>query len=46
MEFMRQGYLDVMSMPIGRRKRFCEEKEHFEQVRAARRKANAKKGFR
>ena len=31
-----QGYLDVMSMPIGRRRRFCEELAHIDKVRAKR----------
>lgn len=36
MEFMGQGYNDIMSMPIGRRKRLCQEKDHFEEVKAVR----------
>jgi len=39
MEFMRQGYNDIMSMPIGRRKRLCQEKDYFEEVKAARRRS-------
>jgi hypothetical protein len=35
MEYLGQGYLDVMSMPIGRRKRFCDELEHKLRQRAA-----------
>jgi len=31
---LHQGYRDVMSMPIGRRKRFCEEQEHLDKTRA------------
>lgn len=50
MEFLGQGYRDIMAMPIGRRKRLCQEKEHFEEVREARRRAVAatakRKGFR
>jgi len=38
MEALNQGYLDIMAMPIGRRKRFIDEKEHLEKMRAARRK--------
>ena len=38
MEFLGQGYRDVMAMPIGRRKRLCQEKDHFEEVMAARRR--------
>lgn len=41
MEFMGQGYRDIMAMPIGRRKRLCKEKDHFEEVKAARRRAAA-----
>ena len=43
MEFMHQGYRDIMAMPIGRRKRLCEEKDHFEGVKASRRKAAERK---
>lgn len=39
MEFCGQGYRDIMEMPIGRRKRLCQEKDHFEEVKAARRRA-------
>jgi hypothetical protein len=39
MEFLGQGYKDIMAMPIGRRKRMCQEKDHFEEVKAARRRA-------
>ena len=39
MEFCGQGYIDIMAMPIGRRKRLCQEKDHFEEVRAAKRRA-------
>ena len=50
MEFMGQGYQDVMAMPMGRRKRLCQEKDYFEEVKAARRraaeKAAARKGRR
>jgi len=47
MEFCGQGYVDIMSMPIGRRKRLCQEKDHFEEVRVAKqRAANAASGRR
>lgn len=36
MEVMRQPYESIMSMPCGRRKRFIEEKDHLETVKAAR----------
>ena len=39
MECLNQTYDSIMSMPSGRRKRFCEEKEHLEKVREIRRKA-------
>ena len=39
MEFCGQGYIDIMAMPIGRRKRLCQEKDYFEEVRAAKRRA-------
>jgi hypothetical protein len=29
MEFLHQGYEDVMSMPVGRRRRIIEEREHI-----------------
>jgi hypothetical protein len=40
MEFLGQGYRDIMAMPIGRRKRLCQEKDHFEEVKAARRRSS------
>lgn len=40
MERLKLGYRDIMEMPIGRRKRFCEEIEHIDRVRAQRNKAN------
>lgn len=46
METLNQGYLDVMAMPIGRRKRFCQEKEHLERVRKRRRESRSKSKFR
>lgn len=39
MEFLGQGYRDIMAMPIGRRKRLCQEKDYFEEVKAARQRA-------
>lgn len=41
MEALDQPYDAVMAMPVGRRKRFCEEKEHLDRVRS---KNNAPKG--
>jgi len=32
MEALHQGYLDIMSMPIGRRKRLVEEKDNLARV--------------
>jgi len=29
MEALKQGYQDIMSMPVGRRKRLCDEHEHL-----------------
>ena len=46
METMNQGYCDVMAMPIGRRKRFCEEKEQLEKVRKRRQESKSKSKFR
>jgi len=34
MDRLHLGYRDVMEMPIGRRKRFCEEIEHIDRVRS------------
>jgi hypothetical protein len=39
MERLHIGYRDIMEMPVGRRKRFCEEIEHVDRVRAKRREA-------
>ena len=36
MDVLHQPYDAVMSMPCGRRKRFCEEKEHLDRYRAQR----------
>jgi len=38
MEVLHQPYDAVMSMPCGRRKRFCEEKEHLDKIRASKSK--------
>lgn len=43
MEALRQGYEDIMSMPVGRRKRFCEEHENLLRWRKAKQDAEAKK---
>ena len=42
MEAMGQDYDAVMSMPCGRRRRFCDEKENLDRYRAQRQKAAAK----
>lgn len=34
METLKQGYLDIMAMPIGRRRRFCDEYENILKTRA------------
>jgi hypothetical protein len=34
MEGLHQGYLDIMAMPIGRRRRFCDEFENRLKTRA------------
>lgn len=35
MDALKQGYQDIMSMPVGRRKRLCEEHEHLLRWRKA-----------
>ena len=35
METLHQQYDVIMDMPIGRRKRFCMEKDHLERIREA-----------
>jgi hypothetical protein len=43
MERLRQPYDAVMSMPAGRRKRFCQEKEHLDRYVAAHQPKGKKK---
>lgn len=35
MEALGQSYESIMKMPVGRRRRLCDEKAHFDQMRAA-----------
>lgn len=43
MEMLHQPYDAVMSMPCGRRKRFCEEKEHIDKHKAQKLKGKGKR---
>lgn len=43
MEALHQGYNDIMSMPVGRRKRFCEEHENLLRHRRAKQEAESKR---
>jgi len=46
MESLNQGYCDIMAMPIGRRKRICEEKTQLDKVRKRRQESRTKSKFR
>ena len=44
MEFLHQGYEDVMVMPVGRRRRLIEEREHIVAMAKAKNKNKGKRG--
>lgn len=43
MEVLHQSYDSIMSMPCGRRKRLCDEKQHFDEHRANKARNNSGK---
>jgi hypothetical protein len=43
MEALHQGYQDIMAMPVGRRKRLCEEHENVLRWRKIKQDAEAKR---
>lgn len=42
MEALHQGYRDIMAMPVGRRKRLCEEYDNLLRVRKRRQEQQSK----